>query len=227
KVPYPHYVGGEVSVYDHVDANGLVLSQLRTMCEYASGNNGGTKFYSIYERDDADLEEVITEAKVQQLVRDALAGDRLLILYDYPIETVADDTTADDVVSESDTDSSDGDWDERDTEYEEGESGNEYDDDNDLGGGEQGGAIDKPSSLVVAGKQKPLINYKYDEGNYDKDSGSEVESDSEEDLESLQSSDEDVAEKPLVFHPQVMEKPPLQCGLTFSSGQECKEAIRR
>ncbi|CAI9115147.1 OLC1v1015984C1 [Oldenlandia corymbosa var. corymbosa] len=198
------------------------------MCDSASGNNGGTKFYCIYEGDDADLEEVITEAKVQQLVRDTLAGDRLLILYDYPIETVADDTTGDDVVSESDTDSSDGDWDERDSEYEERESGNEYDDDDDdLGGGEQGGATDKPSSSAAAGKQKPLINYKYDEGNYDEDSAFEVEPDSEKDLESLQSSDEDVAEKPLVFHPKDTEKPPLQCGLTFSSRQECKEAIRR
>ncbi|CAI9099043.1 OLC1v1035804C1 [Oldenlandia corymbosa var. corymbosa] len=129
--------------------------------------------------------------------------------------------------SESDIDSSDGDWDERDSEYEEGESKNEYDDDDDLGGGEQGGATDKPSSSVAVGKQKPLINYKYDEGNYDEDSGFEVEPDSEEDLESIQSSDEDVVEKPLVFYPKDMEKPPLQYGLTFSSRKECKEAIRR
>ncbi|CAI9108910.1 OLC1v1008616C1 [Oldenlandia corymbosa var. corymbosa] len=200
KEPYP-YVGGETSVFDYIDSDGLLLYDLR----------------------------------------DAEASDRLLILYDYPINAIADNTTGKDGGSESDTDSIDGDWDERDSEYDQDDSENEYEEHGSTGngdeqgsdgnGGEQDSGGAKQKASTSAGRKrkvqsKPLKNYKYDEKNYDYNSCSEVKPDSKEDLKSLNGSDEEDVEKPLVFHPKDMQKPPLQCGLTFSSRAECKEAIR-
>ncbi|CAI9106558.1 OLC1v1005745C1 [Oldenlandia corymbosa var. corymbosa] len=125
------------------------------------------------------------------------------------------------------------DHDDSENEYEEhGSTGNGDEQGSDGNGGEQGSGGAKQKASTLAGRKrkvqsKPLKNYKYDEGNYDYNSGSEVEPDSEEDLDSLNGSDDEDIEKPLVFHPKDMEKPPLQCGLAFSYRAECKEAIRR
>ncbi|CAI9118093.1 OLC1v1019611C1 [Oldenlandia corymbosa var. corymbosa] len=242
KEPYPHYEGGETSVYDHIDCSALLLAHLRIMCDATSGNKGGgTKFFCINEGvEEGDFHEVITDTKLQELYRDALAGDRLLILYDYPVNDVVDETTGEDAESESDSDSSDGDWDEKDSEYDQEESENDYDFAADDNGGVEGpkkheastlsaGAKKLSNSSVGAKKVQPTSlskAYKYDEGNYDDNSGSELEPDSEEDLQSIQGSDPEDVDMPMLFHPKDMDKPPLRCGLTFSSQAECKEAIR-
>ncbi|CAI9099680.1 OLC1v1036537C1 [Oldenlandia corymbosa var. corymbosa] len=226
KEPYPHSEGGEMSVYDHVDCSALLLAHLRII-------NEGVK--------EGDLHKVTTDTKLQELCSDALAGDRLLILYDYPVNDVVDDTTGEDAESESDSDSSDRDWDEKDSEYDQEESENDYDLVADDSGGVEGpknhkastssaGAKKLYNSSVGAKKVQPTSltkAYKYDEGNYNDNSGSELEPDSEEDLQSVQGSDGEDVDKPMLFHPEDMEKPPLRAGLTFSSRAECKEAIRR
>ncbi|CAI9099907.1 OLC1v1036799C1 [Oldenlandia corymbosa var. corymbosa] len=135
------------------------------MCDSASGNQGETKFYSIHEGDDGDFEEVTTDSKVEDLCRDVLAGGRLLVI--------------------------DGDWEERDSEYDQDESQNEYDD---VADGNDGKAevVNHEASTSVAGATKLSKSVTRAE---DKDKG-------------------------LVFHPEDMNNPPLKCGLTFSSREE-------
>ncbi|CAI9095491.1 OLC1v1031455C1 [Oldenlandia corymbosa var. corymbosa] len=87
--------------------------------------------------------------------RDALAGDRLLILYDYPVDDVVDDTAGEDAASESDSDSSDGDWDEKNSEYDQEESENDYEYTvDDSGGVERVGQKDTCALCKITGRRK-------------------------------------------------------------------------
>ncbi|CAI9100575.1 OLC1v1037702C1 [Oldenlandia corymbosa var. corymbosa] len=161
KQPYPHYEDGETSVYDHVDCSALLLAHLRIMCDAASGNKGGGEGLSF-------------SASMRGLKR---------VIF----------------TSESDRDSSDRDWDEKDSEYDQEESKNDYEFVADDSGGVEGpekheastssaGAKNLSNSSVGAKKVQPTSlskAYKYGEGNYDDNSGSELEPDFEEDLQSI------------------------------------------
>ncbi|CAI9095867.1 OLC1v1031896C1 [Oldenlandia corymbosa var. corymbosa] len=121
---------------------------------YPHYEGGGTKFFCINEGiEEGDLHEVATDIKLQELCRDALAGDRLLVLYDYPVNDVVDDTTGEDAESKSDSDSSDGDYDEKDSEYDQEESKNDYDFAADDSGGVEGTEKHKASTSSTGAKK--------------------------------------------------------------------------